>query len=174
MPFDQVLAPPSLPKPKRWTPRQVLITPDALKYSHCRAMAERAARLGANVVELTNNRLGLRAADYVQAKTTLAITTSTESARKLQPIPPSAGWQFHTAQGCPAHCQYCYLAGSLSGAPVTRAYANIEEILHGLEPYAGMGRITSASATRSGEGTTFEASVLHGPARDRAPDRFAG
>ncbi|MCU1329811.1 MAG: Radical domain protein [Bryobacterales bacterium] len=126
-------------------------------------MAERAAQLGANVVELKNNRLGIRAADYVQAKTALAITTSTEIARKLQPIPPSADWQFHIAQGCPAHCQYCYLAGSLSGAPITRAYANIDEILHDLKPYAGKGRITSASATRSGEGTTFEASCYTDP-----------
>jgi spore photoproduct lyase len=126
-------------------------------------MVERAARLGARVVELKSNRLGIQAADYVQAKTTLAVVTASESARKLQPIPPSADWQFHIAQGCPAHCQYCYLAGSLSGAPVTRAYANLEEILHGLTPYAGKGRITSASATRSSEGTTFEASCYTDP-----------
>jgi spore photoproduct lyase len=44
------------------------------------------------------------------------------------------------AEGCPAHCQYCYLAGSLSGPPVTRVYANIEEILDGLSDYVGRGR----------------------------------
>lgn len=126
-------------------------------------MAERAARSGVRVVELKNNRLGIRADDYVGAKTTLAIVTATESARKLQPIPPSADWQFHIAQGCPAHCQYCYLAGSLTGAPVTRAYANLEEILRDLQPYVGNGRITSASAARSAEGTTFEASCYTDP-----------
>ena len=153
----------SVLKPTLWTPRRVLVTPDALQYAHGTAMVERAARLGAHIVELKNNRLGIPADDYVQAKTTLAIVTSTESARKLQPIPPSADWQFHLAQGCPAHCQYCYLAGSLTGAPVTRAYANIRLILCDLEPYAGKGRITSASVTRSGEGTTFEASCYTDP-----------
>ncbi|HEX4773502.1 MAG TPA: hypothetical protein VH351_21910 [Bryobacteraceae bacterium] len=150
-------------RPKLWTPRQVLVTPEALNYAHGRAMVERAAQLGARVVQLKNNRLGIRSDDYVQAKTTLAIVTASESARKLQPIPPSADWQFHIAQGCPAHCQYCYLAGSLSGAPVTRAYANIHEILGGLAPYPGDGRITSASATRSAEGTTFEVSCYTDP-----------
>ncbi len=126
-------------------------------------MAQRAARFGARVVELKNNRLGIRSDEYVQAKTTLVIITASESVRKLQPIPPSADWRFDIAQGCPAHCQYCYLAGSLSGAPVTRTYANLEEILHDVEAYAGKGRVTSGSATRSAEGTTFEASCYTDP-----------
>jgi spore photoproduct lyase len=56
---------------------------------------------------------------------------------KLSPIPPSADWQFHLAEGCPAHCQYCYLAGSLSGPPVIRAYANLPQILENLGSYEG-------------------------------------
>ncbi len=83
--------------------------------------------------------------------------------RKLNPIPPSADWQFHVAQGCPAHCQYCYLAGSLSGPPITRAYANLPEILEGLRPYAGTGKVTSRSRERAHEGTTFEASCYTDP-----------
>ncbi len=51
----------------------------------------------------------------------------------------------------------------MSGAPVTRAYANIDEILQDLAPYVGQGRITSTSATRSAEGTTFEASCYTDP-----------
>jgi spore photoproduct lyase len=54
---------------------------------------------------------------------------------KLNPIPPSADWQFHLAQGCPAHCQYCYLAGSLSGIPITKVYANLPQILEALAAY---------------------------------------
>ncbi|MGH3639575.1 MAG: spore photoproduct lyase family protein [Mycobacterium sp.] len=42
------------------------------------------------------------------------------SKRRLQPIPPSADWRIDLATGCPGHCQYCYLAGSLSGPPITR------------------------------------------------------
>ena len=106
---------------KLWRPRRVMITPDALALEHGRVMLERAASYGAEVVKLKSNRLmgiagesdGRKA--YALAKTTFAIVVSPPGARKLQPIPPSADWQFHVAQGCPAHCQYCYLAGSLQG-----------------------------------------------------------
>ena len=145
-------------------------------------MLARASLLGAEVIHLKANRLpsftvrdpslppgpdGKPPVDerrsYAQAKTTLAIVTAPPSAAKLQPIPPSADWQFHLAQGCPAHCQYCYLAGSLSGPPVTRAYANLEEILANLTPFLGQGTITSRSADRVDEGTTFEASCYTDP-----------
>ncbi len=153
---------------KLWKPRRVLITPDAYALPHGRAMLERAAGLGAEVVQLKSNRLtGLSAEEerkaYALAKTTFAIVVSPPGQRKLQPIPPSADWQFHIAQGCPAHCQYCYLAGSLSGPPVTRAYANLPEILEGLRPYAGAGQVTSKSRERAHEGTTFEASCYTDP-----------
>ena len=131
-------------------------------------MLERAAAFGATVTRLTGNRLPPITAEtdqkkYALAKTTFAIVVSPPGQRKLQPIPPSADWQFHIAQGCPAHCQYCYLAGSLTGPPVTRAYANLPEILEGLLPYAGKGQVTSKSRTRASEGTTFEASCYTDP-----------
>lgn len=153
---------------KLWRPRRVLITPEALALPFGQAMLARAERLGAEVVKLKANRLtGLTAEDarkaYANAKTTLAIVVSPPGQRRLQPIPPSADWQFHIAQGCPAHCQYCYLAGSLSGPPVTRAFANLDEILEGLYEYAGKGQITSKSVERAGEGTTFEASCYTDP-----------
>ncbi len=153
---------------KLWRPRRVVITPDALALPHGRVMLERAASYGAEVVKLKSNRLiGFTDADerkaYALAKTTFAIVVSPPGARKLQPIPPSADWQFHVAQGCPAHCQYCYLAGSLSGPPVTRAYANLPEILGGLKDYVGLGGVTSKSRERAGEGTTFEASCYTDP-----------
>ena len=151
-----------------WRPRRVLITRDALALPHGRAMLERAASYGAEVVRLPGNRLTGFAAEspgrsYALAKTTFAIVVSPPGQRKLQPIPPSADWQFHVAQGCPAHCQYCYLAGSLSGPPVTRAFANLPEILEGLRPYAGAGQVTSRSRERAHEGTTFEASCYTDP-----------
>ncbi len=153
---------------KLWRPRRVLITPDALALPHGRLMLDRAAGYGAEVVRLPLNRLTGFAAEtpaksYALAKTTFAIVVSPPGQRKLQPIPPSADWQFHIAQGCPAHCQYCYLAGSLSGPPVTRAYANLPEILDGLRAYAGKGQITSRSRERASEGTTFEASCYTDP-----------
>ncbi len=151
-----------------WRPRHVMITPDAYALPFGRAMLDRAEALGAAVTKLKANRLDPIRADtpgkaYALAKSTLAIVVSPPGARKLQPIPPSADWQFHLAQGCPAHCQYCYLAGSLSGPPVTRAYANVPEILEGLRDYAGTGRITSKSRDRAHEGTTFEASCYTDP-----------
>jgi spore photoproduct lyase len=146
----------------------VLVTPAALEHPHGRRMAERCEALGVPVERLPANRLtGLRGEDerdtYRRAKSTLAVVVSPPSARKLQPIPPSADWQFHLARGCPAHCQYCYLAGSLPGAPVTRAYANLDEILAGLPAYEGRGTITSRQAARAHEGTTFEASCYTDP-----------
>ncbi len=163
---------------KLWRPRRVLITPDAFATPPGGNVVVRADRFGAEVIRVKSNQLrGLtdpvpkdappdsKAAQraYAQAKTSLAIGVSPPSARKLQPIPPSADWQFHLAQGCPAHCQYCYLAGSLSGPPVTRVYANLPEILDNLPTYLGTGKITSASRDRAHEGTTFEASCYTDP-----------
>ena len=153
---------------KLWRPKRVLITPAARELAHGRGIAERAASLGAEIVELSSNRLtGLLSGDprraYSDAKSTLAVVIAPPSKRKLQPIPPSADWRFDLAEGCPAHCQYCYLAGSLSGPPITRVYANLEEILDGLSDYAGRGRVTSASRARADEGTTYEASCYTDP-----------
>ncbi len=149
--------------PKRWVPRQVLITPAAREWEHGRAIAERAAALGSDVVELPTNRLtGLRGADpretYRLAKSTLGIVVAPPTKLKLQPIPPSADWRVDLAEGCPAHCQYCYLAGSLQGPPVTRVYANLPEILGVLPGY--LGKLT---LKRQHEGTTFEASCYTDP-----------
>jgi spore photoproduct lyase len=153
---------------KLWRPRRVLITPAAREFAHGQEIAEKAASMGAEIVELSSNRLSGFVSDdprqaYRDAKSTLAVVISPASKRKLQPIPPSADWRFDLAEGCPAHCQYCYLAGSLSGPPLTRVYANIDEILDGLSEYVERGHITSASQARADEGTTYEASCYTDP-----------
>ena len=91
------------------------------------------------------------------------MTVAPPSALVPQPIPPSADWRFDLAQGCPAHCQYCYLAGSLGGPPITRVFANLDEILARLDAHVGAGHVTSGTAARGGEGTTFEASCYTDP-----------
>jgi hypothetical protein len=48
------------------------------------------------------------------SQSSAAGVTRTRPKRRLQPIPPSADWRLDLAEGCPAHCQYCYLAGSLA------------------------------------------------------------
>ncbi len=131
-------------------------------------MMERATAMGVEVVELPGDRLKLDLADdprqaYAQAKATLALTVAPPSKRRLQPIAPSADWRVDLAEGCPAHCSYCYLAGSLKGPPITRVYANLDEILDGLPAYLGQGTITSRNAARVAEGTTFEASCYTDP-----------
>ena len=161
------LAPPARPA-RRWTPKRVVITPAAADHPHGQRIVERVEGLGIEVERLRANRLtGVRGADerqtYALAKATMAIVVSPPSRRKLQPISPSADWRFDLAEGCPAHCQYCYLAGSLSGPPVTRVYADVDEILDGLAPYVGQGTITSRNDARRGEGTTFEASCYTDP-----------
>jgi spore photoproduct lyase len=67
------------------------------------------------------------------------------------------------AEGCPAHCSYCYLAGSLKGSPITRVYANLPEILDELPRHLGQGTVTTRETGRAGEGTTFEASCYTDP-----------
>lgn len=149
--------------PRPWVPRRLLITPSARGWPAGVAMAERAAGLGAEVVELKADRLSGLPDAYRDAKTTMAVVTSSASRRRLQAIPPSADWRFDVAEGCPAHCSYCYLAGSLAGPPIIRAYANLPEILAELPAAVGQGKVTSVDAARAGEGTTFECSCYTDP-----------
>lgn len=148
---------------RMWRPRRALITKAARDWAHGRAMAERCAAQGLPVVELPGDRLGLGDMAYADAKSTLAIVVAPPGKLKLQPIAPSADWRLDLAEGCPAHCSYCYLAGSLKGPPVTRAYANLPEILDAAERHLGQGRVTSRSAARAHEGTTYEASCYTDP-----------
>ena len=141
----------------------MLATPSALALPEGRAMAERAVAAGAELVALKADRLAGLPDAYRDAKTTMAIVTASPSRRRLQPIPPSADWRFDLAEGCPAHCTYCYLAGSLAGPPIIRVYANLAEILAELPAAVGQGRVTSASAARAAEGTTFECSCYTDP-----------
>jgi spore photoproduct lyase len=153
-----------LPRPQPpWVPRRVLVTPAALAWAEGEAMVERAAALGSEVVRLKANRLSGLPEGYRDAKTTLAVVAASPSRRRPQPIPPSADWRFDLAEGCPAHCQYCYLAGSLGGPPIIRAYANLPEIFAELPPLLGKGGVTSADPARAAEGTTFEASCYTDP-----------
>ncbi|GEP12361.1 spore photoproduct lyase [Methylobacterium gnaphalii] len=145
-----------------------MITRSARGFAHGQAIAERAAALGSELVELPGDRIVLPKDDdpraaYRLAKSTLAIVVASPSKRRLQPIPPSADWRFDLAEGCHAHCQYCYLAGSLVGPPLTRVYANLDEILDVLPRHLGHGAVTSASPERAHEGTTFEASCYADP-----------
>jgi spore photoproduct lyase len=155
------LAPP-VRAARRWTPRRVVVTPAALDHPHGLRIVDRVESLGLEVERLKSNRLtGVRGdtdrETYARAKSTLAVVVSPPSRRTLQSIAPSADWRVDLAEGCPAHCQYCYLAGSLTGPPVTRAYADLDEILAALTPYEGTAR------RRPEEGTTFEASCYTDP-----------
>ena len=141
----------------------MLVTPSALAWPPGAAAVERAAALGAEVVRLPADRLSGLPDAYRDAKTTMAVVTASPSRRRLQAIPPSADWRFDLAEGCPAHCSYCYLAGSLAGPPIIRAYANLPEILAELPAAVGQGRVTSLSPERAAEGTTFECSCYTDP-----------
>lgn len=156
------------PVVRRWQPKRLIVTRSAQAFAHGRAIMERAASLGIEVTELPGDRLALGLPEderqaYALAKSTLAVVLSPPGKRKLQPIAPSADWRVDLAQGCPAHCSYCYLAGSLKGPPITRVYANLDEILDGLPAYLGQGTVTSRSNQRVHEGTTFEASCYTDP-----------
>nr|WP_041934181.1 radical SAM protein [Gloeothece verrucosa] len=137
---DSSTASPSFDSPRLWYPKRVLFTPSALNTPTGQQIHQRMVALNLPIEELSSNRINIfKGLDereiYRQAKTTLAVVTAPSSSLKLNPVPPSADWQFHIAQGCPAHCQYCYLAGSLTGAPLIRVYANLPEILNNLSSY---------------------------------------
>ena len=163
-------APVAAPSPTRlWTPSRVLVTRSAAERPHGRRVLARLEAAGISDIELlAGDRLpnlrgdGDRAA-FMAAKQTLAVVVPPPSKRRLQPIPPSADWRFDLAEGCPAHCQYCYLAGSLSGPPITRVFADLDEVLGDLDGYVGRGAVTSGTAERGDEGTTFEASCYTDP-----------
>jgi spore photoproduct lyase len=141
-----------------WVPQQALFSSDALLHAHGKDILRRVQALGVPTQVLPGNRLSGVPRTYKDAKKTLAVVAASPSVRRLQPIPPSADWQFHLAQGCPAHCQYCYLAGSLSGPPIVRVYGNLDEILGEL-PAA----MRPASGRNAEGGTSFEASCYTDP-----------
>ena len=144
-------------KSNLWLPKQVLVTPAAEAEDWGQEIIARVKSFDIPVKKLKQNRItGLRGKNeretYAIAKNTLAIVNAPPSQLKLTPIPPSADWQFHLAQGCPAHCQYCYLAGSLSGVPVVKVYGNLPQILANLKNYE-----------QEGKNTTYEVSCYTDP-----------
>ena len=156
---------------KPWMPKRVVFTPSALAQPFGQQMHERLTGLGLPVTVLPSDRLtNLRgktdAETYRLAKQTLAVVNAPAGQLKLSPIPPSADWQFHLAQGCPAHCQYCYLAGSLAGPPVVRVYANLPDVLANLVQYEGRtnGKAGASVTPSSDDGcATFEVSCYTDP-----------
>ena len=153
----QISSPKVTHKARLWMPEQVLFTPAALDEPWGQQILSRVKALNLPVEMLPKNRLtGLRGETeretYAISKRTLAVVNAPPSSLKLSPIPPSADWQFHLAEGCPAHCQYCYLAGSLSGPPVIRAFANLPQTLQNLGGYE-----------RPGSQTSFEVSCYTDP-----------
>jgi spore photoproduct lyase len=171
---DTELAPAPPPadalRPARlWVPKRVLITRSAAEQPHTAEIVRRCQSANVREIEfLPGDRLTGLSGDteretYARAKTTLAVVVAPPSLLKPQPIPPSADWRIDLARGCPAHCQYCYLAGSLSGPPVTRVYANLDDVLAGIPAHAGRGRVTSGTVERGHEGTTFEMSCYTDP-----------
>ncbi|WP_461141355.1 spore photoproduct lyase family protein [Spirosoma pomorum] len=157
-------AQPLVKSPRLWMPKRVVFTPDALEEPFGQAIYERISALNLPIEVAKNNRItGLRGADeretYRIAKNTLAIVNAPPSAFRLQPIPPSADWQMNLAEGCPAHCQYCYLAGSLAGPPVVRAYANLPKMLTNTANYEGTYPPNKSwQGTDADRPTTFEVS----------------
>jgi spore photoproduct lyase len=163
---DEIVGPAAV---RHWVPRHVLVTRSAAELPHTAEILRRCESGGvSDITLLPNDRLvGLRSGSerevYARAKQTMAVVVAPPSALRPQPIPPSADWRIDLAKGCPAHCQYCYLAGSLSGPPITRVYANLDDVLAPITTHSGRGTVTSGTAARGHEGTTFELSCYTDP-----------
>ena len=137
--FRPEVSPASLGR-RPWRPERVMFTRAALDEPFGQQILARVESLGLPVEKLAGNRLvnlkGKNERDtYRRSKRTMGVVVAPPGAFKLQPIPPSADWQFHLAEGCPAHCQYCYLAGSLTGPPAVRVFANLPAILENSRNY---------------------------------------
>jgi spore photoproduct lyase len=154
---------------RRWVPRHVVVTRSAAERPHTAEILRRVEAAGVTDVQLlTADRItsprGLSEREaYARGKDTLAVVVAPPSQLRPQPIPPSADWRLDLAKGCPAHCQYCYLAGSLTGPPITRVYANVDDVLAPIRSLTGSGSVTTGDADRAGEGTTFELSCYTDP-----------
>ncbi len=165
---DAPQAAPGVPA-RLWLPRHVQVTAAAAEQPHTAEILRRLEAAGVDDVRmLPANRLvglgeGSEREVYARAKATLAVVVAPPSALRPQPIPPSADWRIDLARGCPAHCQYCYLAGSLPGPPVTRVHANLDDVLAGIGTHVGRGSVTSGTGERGHEGTTFELSCYTDP-----------
>ena len=154
---------------RQWTPKHVLVTRSAGELPHGRQIVARCEAAGVEDIRLLDGdrlprlREGTEREVYARAKQTLAVVVAPPSQLRPQPIPPSADWRLDLAKGCPAHCQYCYLAGSLQGPPITRVYANLDDVLAPIRTLAGQGTVTTGTAERGHEGTTFELSCYTDP-----------
>lgn len=122
-----------------WVPKRVLATAAALSWPDGPAMAKPAAGLGSVVVRLKGDRLLDVPDAYRDTKSTLALVVAPPGKRRPQPIPPSADWRFDLAAGCPAHCQYCYLAGSLD-RPLCALMPICPKFWRNCDPYSARGR----------------------------------
>ena len=104
MPISSTKSPTTAPKTNLWLPKQVLVTPAAYAEDWGQQIIERVKSFDIPIKKLSQNRItGLRGKNeretYAIAKNTLAIVNAPPSQLKLTPIPPSADWQFHLAQG---------------------------------------------------------------------------
>ena len=80
-------------KPKLWTPKRVLFTPDALEQPFGQAIHARMTALGLDITELPSNRVtGLRGKDeretYRLAKQTLAVVNARPQPDEASAHPP--------------------------------------------------------------------------------------
>ncbi|WP_207454012.1 spore photoproduct lyase family protein [Herbiconiux sp. SYSU D00978] len=167
--LNRLERPVSAPAPRLWVPKHVVVTRSAAELPHTAEILRRVEVAGVTDIDflradrLTSPKGETEREAYARAKATLAVVVAPPSQLKPQPIPPSADWRLDLARGCPAHCQYCYLAGSLSGAPITRVYANLDDILAPISTLTGHGTVTTGDAARGIEGTTFELSCYTDP-----------
>ena len=172
----------TLPRPatsaRLWMPKHVLVTRSAAELPHGAEIIARCEPPASTTSGCSGDRLtgltrrdrarGLRPGEAHPRRGRRAA-----QARKLQPIPPSADWRVDLAEGCPAHCQYCYLAGSLTGPPITRVYANLEEILRHRRPRGPRRRDQRHRRARRTR-APLRGVLLHRSAGPRAPHRVAG
>ena len=131
--------------PPRWTPKRVVVTPAALDHPHGRRIVARVEAQGMEVERLRANRLtGVRGAERagdvrpgeVDAGDRGQPAVAAASCSRSRRAPtggstwPRAARRTASTATSPARCP---------GPPVTRVYADLDDILAGLSDYVGQG-----------------------------------
>ena len=155
---------------RAWVPRHVRVTRSAQEHPHAAEIVRRCEALGITDIELlrgdrvTGVRGDDRPRDLRAGQGDARRRRQPRLRPQLAPDPAERRLAGRPGRGCPAHCQYCYLAGSLTGPPITRVYADLDA--HPRQPRRLRRPRQRSPPTNAGaphEGTTFEASCYTDP-----------
>lgn len=143
-------------------PEQVFIEEAALGYALGAELSRRFAARGVPVEvvrprqRIAGRRGGSPGEGYRQAKKILVVGVRRDLA--FRTCRPSADYEVPVVSGCPAGCEYCYLATSLGARPYIRVYANVGEMREAMRSHVAknLPRVTVFELSSTGDPVPVE------------------